>query len=175
MSGEPQIRILISEIEKGCAVLRRITAFYEGYLAKTNNARDRTPEQAIVLADIFASYYTCLETLFLRISQFFENSLVHAKWHQELLHKMTLRIEGVREPVVEDATASNLQELLRFRHFKRYYFEFEYDWDRLEFVRKKFDQVRPDVLNELSQFIVFLRGMLKTDGGSITPEMPGNS
>lgn len=166
MSSETQIRTLISEIEKGCTVLGRITDFYEGYIAQTQNARDRTPEQAIVLADVFASYYTCLETIFLRISQFFENSLAADRWHQDLLHKMTLRIESVREAVLAEATAASLQELLKFRHFKRDYFEFEYDWDRLEFVRKKFDQVRPLVRTDLNRFLGFLRDMLVVEADS---------
>lgn len=164
MSSEAQVRTLISEIEKACSVLGRITAFYEQYVVQTENVRAQTPEQAIVLAEVFANYYTCLETLFLRISQFFENNLARDKWHQDLLHKMTLRIEGLREPVLTDATEANLRELLKFRHFKRYYFEFAYDWDRLQFIRKKFDQARPPVLAELEQFQQFLRGMLDPEG-----------
>ncbi len=45
---------------------------------------------------------------------------------------MILEIEGVRKAVISDETYSNLLEFLKFRHFKRYYFEFDYDWDKLE-------------------------------------------
>jgi hypothetical protein len=42
-------------------------------------------------------------------------------------------------------------------------FVFEYDWDRLQFIRKKFDQARPVVLAELDRFEQFLRGMLDAE------------
>jgi hypothetical protein len=169
MSSEAEIRTLISEVQKGGNVLRKIASFYDAYLSRTSDVRDRTPEQAIVLAEVFVSYYTCLETIFLRISQFFENALAPDKWHQDLLHKMTLRIEGVREPVVSDSTAALLSELLKFRHFKRYYFELDYDWDRLDFVRKKFDRARAEVSAELEGFLGFLRGILPSSSDSPRP------
>ncbi len=168
MSREAELRTLISELQKGQAVLQKVVAFYEAYLARTRQLSERTAEQAIVLADVFASYYTCLETMFVRVSQFFENSLTRDKWHQDLLHKMTLRIDGIREPLLSDATAECLAELLKFRHFKRYYFEFDYDWDRLDFVRKKFDQARPVLGADLDRFMLFLRQVLADN--SLTDE-----
>ena len=52
--------------------------------------------------------------------------------------QMTLTIPEVRPRVISDATFAALSELRRFRHFKRYYFSFDYDWDRLELVRSKY-------------------------------------
>jgi hypothetical protein len=163
MSGKEQVRVLMGELEKHQAVLGKISTFYDGYVLQTVGLRDRTPEQAIVVADVLANYYTCLETVFLRISQFFENSLANERWHQDLLHKMTLRIPGVREAVVADSTASVLLELLKFRHFKRYYFQFEYDWDRLDYLRKKFDQLRPAITTDLEQFKQFLIAIISAE------------
>jgi len=157
MNETARIRTLISELEKGRAVLVKIVSFYDRYLAETQNVRARTTEQAIVVADILVSYYTCLETVFLRISQFFENDLQPEKWHQDLLHKMSLNIEGVRDSVISDESAALLSELLKFRHFKRYYFEFDYDWDRIDFVRKMFDRLRPGVDAGMDSFTGFLR------------------
>ncbi len=154
MSEIPKIRVLLGEIGKSRSVLSRIAGFYDRYLAETDNARARTTEQAIVLSEILANYYTCLETMFLRISQFFENQLEPEKWHQDLLHKMSLCIEGIREPVISDETGLLLAELLRLRHFKRYYFE--YDWDRIDFLLKKFQMLRPALQIDLDQFTEFL-------------------
>jgi hypothetical protein len=64
---------------------------------------------------------------------------------------MTLHIEGIREQVLSDRTAPLLSELLKFRHFRRYYFEFEYDWDRIDFLRKKLEQARPVVERDLDR------------------------
>jgi hypothetical protein len=61
---------------------------------------------------VITSYYTCLETIFLRISQFFENQLNPEKWHKHLLEKMRIQINGVREQAISDDTYYLLLELL---------------------------------------------------------------
>ena len=65
---------------------------------------------------------------------------------------MTLEIEGVRVAAVSAAAFSPLFELLKFRHFKRYYFEPEYDWDRLDFLVAKLRQAHPLVMEDLTRF-----------------------
>ncbi len=57
---------------------------------------------------------------------------------------------------VREGTRDALLELMRFRHFTRYYYDISYDWDRLDFLMRKFAQVRPmigedmDILENLS-------------------------
>jgi hypothetical protein len=123
------------------------------------DSQARRMDQAIVISDLICSYYTCLETIFLRISQFFENSLSKEKWHLDLLQKMTLQIDGIRNAVILDETYNILVELLKFRHFKRYYFELEYDWDKLDFVQKKFKQADEKVKKDLAKFFIFLENL----------------
>ncbi len=43
-------------------------------------------------------------------------------WHRPLLEKMALEIEDVRPKVIGDAAYHGLLELLKYRHFARYYF-----------------------------------------------------
>ena len=106
---------------------------------------------------MFVSFYTCLETAFLRISQFFENALNSSRWHEQLLRAMTRTIPSVRERVISDASYAALSELRRFRHFKRYYFAFDYDWDRLELVRAKYLACRGPVRAELAAYSAYLQ------------------
>lgn len=49
-----------------------------------------------------------------------------------------------------------LLKLPKFRHFKRYYFALNYDWDKLEFVQKKYDQLKIRIYEELNLFIEYL-------------------
>ena len=42
------------------------------------------------MATLIESNYTCAETILLRISQYFENSLSDQRRHKDLLEKMTL-------------------------------------------------------------------------------------
>jgi hypothetical protein len=153
-----KVKILIREIEKGQEVLARIFGYYSTFLKEHSNIwKAQKTEDAIVLSEIMTNAFTCLETIFLRISQHFENSLHKERWHQDLLHKMTLRIEGIRERAVADKTHAVLTEFLKFRHFRRYYFEFDYDWDKLQFLVKKFDALKPLIGNDMKRFLKFLK------------------
>lgn len=159
MNDESKILLLKSEINKGLSVLKKIFDFYNNYVTNEYEPAAKRMDQAIVISDLICSYYTCLETIFLRISQFFENTLPEKKWHQDLLQKMTLRIEGIREAVISDETCLVLVELLKFRHFKCYYFELEYDWDKLDFIQKKFNQANEMVKKDLHEFLIFLKNL----------------
>jgi len=151
------IYTLEAEIEKSIKALIKIEIFYNELKELINDRSDT--RNAITLSEIIVNYYTCLETVFFRISSFFENNLSKERWHSELLHKMTLHIKGIREPVISDQSYKILDEFRRFRHFKRYYFDFAYDWDRLEFLQKKFDILIANIKNDLNSFIEFLNNL----------------
>jgi len=156
MSVEGKLLTLESEIKKGFSVLEKITNYYNSYLENEFDPDAKRTDHAIVISDLICNYYTCLETIFFRISQFFENELLTEKWHQDLLQKMTLRIDGVRSAVITEKTYNILLELLKFRHFKRYYFDFNYDWDKLLFIQKKFRQSITYVKKDITEFLSFL-------------------
>ncbi len=156
MSGHPEVLTLIAEIRKSREVLDRITKYYDSHFG-ASSARPETTENAIVLAEVINNYYTCAETIFLRISQHFENSLTAENWHKDLLRKMTLTIPDIRPRVVDERTYVDLEELLRFRHFHRYYLEFNYDWERLRTVESRFRSVREpldDALDEYERYLL---------------------
>ena len=54
--------------------------------------------------------------------------------------------------VLSQSTHHYLDELRRFRHFKRYYFEFDYDWERLDYMAKVLEKVFPKVLQDWKIF-----------------------
>ena len=133
------------------AVYRSMESALDGEIAQLG----RTPISALIVAGLLENYYTCLETIYLRIAQSFENKLEAARWHNDLLQKMTLEIEGVRTAAVSDEAFPPLFELLKFRHFKRYYFELEYDWERLDYLVTKLRQAHPLVTRDLERFVRF--------------------
>ena len=159
MREKKAVEELIKVIERNRAVLKRIDTFYTQYRKDEDISEQKVP-QAIVIADTLSNYYTCLETIFLRISQVFENTLDSERWHGDLLQKMTLRIEGIRETLLSQQSYTILHDFLRFRHFNRYYYQFEYDWDKIEFLMKKYEQVIPLVVNELKQYQDFIDQLL---------------
>jgi len=147
---------LIQEIKKNRKVRNKVDLFYQEFKEKDFQILGKNKSAAIVLSEIIVDYYTCIETLFVKISQFFENNLQKDRWHTDLLYKMTLEVPDIRSQVISDKTHAVLLELLRFRHFRRYYFEFDYDWDKLEFLEKKYNQVKEMFENDILVFENFL-------------------
>ncbi|MFW5744052.1 MAG: hypothetical protein ACOC2D_12325 [Spirochaetota bacterium] len=156
MNGASEIRELIAEIRNTYARLERIHGDLHSALRDDIAALGRTGRSALIPTGLLENYYTCLETSMLRISQHFENNLDPSRWHAELLRKMTLRIEGIRVEVFDEPTYRRLVELLKFRHFRRYYYEIEYDWDRIDYLVAILEKAHPAVLDGLTRFIEFL-------------------
>lgn len=149
-------RLLIGEIRESLEALDKIGATYDRYVVEFSDPQRRDARNAIVLSEVLTTTYTCLETIFFRISRLFENHLEDERWHKELLHKMRIEIPGVRKAVISGESFQFLDELRRFRHFRRYYYAMDYDWKRLEFLRSVYEQLRPAIRNELDQYMIFL-------------------
>jgi len=161
MSVSARILALRGELVRAQRVLLRVEDFLVAYEARLPLSPG--VEEAMVIAQALSNYYTCAETIFVRISRFFENGLEQDRWHQALLEKMVLEIPGLRPRVLSDTTFGNIQELLKFRHFTRYYFELDYDWDKLRFLLKKFNKVRVLLNDELKRFEQYLADLNGTE------------
>jgi len=152
----PDPLVLKSELEDNLAVLQGIYSFFKKALEEDVPKLGRNQSSAFIIAGIIENYYTCLETGLFRISQFFENNLSKERWHSDLLYKMSIAIDTVRIAVLSRETASIMDELLRFRHFKRYYYRLEFDWDRIDYLITKLHRVHPMVLEDVKRFSGFL-------------------
>ncbi len=152
---DSEMDVLIGEITKSISLLNKINEKYLSFSEKRNVFPDNF--DLVVLAEIITDFYTCLETAFVRISKAFENNLEKSKWHANLLERMVIEIPGIRKALLTDRSYNILKEIMRFRHFKTYYFELEYDKDRIDFIEKKYNEVVPLVLQELEIYIIFLQ------------------
>ena len=148
------------------ALIRQYRERLDTILGSVDDALDqavarlgKTPHSALIIASLLENYYTCAESIFLRISQYFENNLEPSRWHADLLQKMTLDIDGIRPRAVDLQDVPALHELRRFRHFRRNYFDLEYDWDRLDFLVKKVRGLHPGLGRSLDRFERFLRDL----------------
>ena len=157
MSHEPQV--LSAEVERITAVLGDIQARMRRAREEDLPRLGRTELTAVFVAQLLDNFYTAVETLFLRVSQYFENRLSSERWHSNLIEKMTLQVNGVRTRVIREDAARLLQELMRFRHFKRYYLELDYDWAKLDFLLDIFDRVVPLLERDLREFKDFLASL----------------
>jgi hypothetical protein len=155
--SDPRNAELAAVIEKQIRLAQSIRSAIAQAMEHDVPLLGRTGNAAILVAGLIENYYTCLETAWQKISQRFENHLESGRWHAELLDKMRIRIDGLRIPAVSEENYPALLELLKFRHFRRYYFELEYDWDRIDFLLKKLGQAHDLAIADLRSFIAFLK------------------
>lgn len=156
-TGRVSVAPLLAEIRKSRRVLGRIEAYHDEYLRKMVESTAPSRENRIVIAEILVNYYTCLETIFRRVSQFFENERSTERRHYDLLDNMTVDVEGVRPNLLSERSYAALREIMRFRRYKRYHLEFDYDWDKLQALSRTLESVRPQVREDLDQFEARLR------------------
>lgn len=154
--------LLVGEIRESQSVLERLQGLYESYQSQFADPSQRDLRDAVLLAEVLCNTYTCVETILFRISRLFENHLDSQQWHKELLQKMRVEVPGVRQAVLSRETYRLLDELRRFRHFKRYYYDFDYDWRRLDYLRSVYDQVVPLIRADLQAYVDFLMTLADT-------------
>jgi len=164
MNAHEGISSLRGELRRVLHVLERLEEYFINF-QKNRLVKDPGADEAMIVTQSLSNYYTCLETLFFRISQFFENDLESDRWHQSLLDKMMIEIPDYRPAVLSERTHMVLMEFLKFRHFSRYYFELDYDWDKLRYLIKKFNMVHDVIKKEVRAFDSFLENLLKTEKG----------
>ncbi|MGK7942844.1 MAG: hypothetical protein AB4058_00060 [Microcystaceae cyanobacterium] len=148
--------LLIGEMRESLKVLAQINNLYQSYHSNFTTVKQRDLRDAVLLADILCNSYTCVETILFRIARVFENHLEPNQWHKELLRKMHIEIPNIRKAVLSKDSYQLLDELRRFRHFKRYYYDFDYDWSRLDYLRSVYDKLIPLIKKEFNDYINFL-------------------
>jgi hypothetical protein len=160
MTGDDSAKLLAADVEKYTGLLEELHDELDEAIGHDVEILGKTRRTAAMAAAIIESYYTCCETIFFRISQFFENSLSDNRWHKDLLEKMTLEITDLRPNVIDDGIYNDLHELLRFRHFKRYYFSLAFDWERLDEIIKRTRRVHPKLLKNLRVFKSYIEELI---------------
>ncbi len=151
-----ELLVLVGEITESKAVLDVIHRLYSSYKSAFVDEQQRDVRDAVLLADILCNTYTCVETILFRISRVFENHVDTQQWHKELLQKMRIEVPGIRKAVLSQTSYALLDELRRFRHFKRYYYDFEYDWARLDYLKSVYERLFPLIERELDDYAAFL-------------------
>lgn len=153
---QDEILVVIGEINESQRVLVQIYQIYDSYQIAFTEVAQRDLRDAVLLAELMCNTYTCIETVLLRISRLFENTLDPQQWHKELLQRMRLEIPRIRKAVLSPRSYQLLDELRRFRHFRRYYYDFDYDWTRLDYLKGIYEQLFPLIQQELREYAVFL-------------------
>lgn len=156
---DPDIAVLIAQAKNTLEIINQNRHFYLTFKSKEFSMLGQGTTSAMVLSQVFVDFYTCAETFLFRVSQKFENNLQGDKWHKDLLQKMALNISGIRPAVISVDTMNLLNEILMFRHFRRYYFDYHYDWEKLSLIESKYNQALPLLTQDINRFIAFLQSI----------------
>ncbi len=157
-----RFREIPARINQTVAILEELSARIDHFETETLPVLGRTSDAVLIPVQLIENGFTAVETLFVRISQAFENNLDQHRWHTHLLEKMTLEIADVRPRVISDQLYRNLAELMRFRHFKRYYFSLDYDWRKVDLLLQIFRESLPLLKEELYAFSKLVTASLTT-------------
>lgn len=120
-----------------------------------NSLLKKKPSNYILRAggSILHDFYTGIEKIFENIGKEVDRRIpLGEEWHSELLHQMTLDIEGLRPPVISPNTEKILREYLGFRHLFRKRYGFELDWQRMKRLLLKIPQVLSGLEKEIEIF-----------------------
>jgi len=147
-----QIKILKADIGADLAAIAEIYTALDRHAAHLQDEAQR-----IAAAYYLHNLYCAFESIFQRIAAVFGNHLEdRAGWHAELLHRMTLDIEGIRPRVLSASAYDSLDELRRFRHVFRSAYRLQLDVDRLALVVRKARALQTVYEADLHPFIAFL-------------------
>jgi len=93
MSGNDSANLLAADVEKHIGLLEELRNELEEAIEHDVEILGKTRRTAAMAASIIESYYTCCETVFFRISQFFENNLSdnRTQWRSAITTRCTLR------------------------------------------------------------------------------------
>lgn len=98
--------------------------------------------------------FNVIEQMALRVAKRFENAIDDpARWHAELIRRMTLDIPGVRPPLFSRELAAPLSELRGFRHVFTHAYELVLRREKLELLLTDADSVVSGLRERALRFV----------------------
>jgi len=115
----------------------------------------KTPDfiEMSAAALILHSFYNGIEIILRFINKFYDTKLPNdTKWHMELLEKAFIPNEN-RKKIFNIELQETLEEYLKFRHFVRHSYGFQLDWERMEDLILRINDIWIKVKNDINLFI----------------------
>ena len=120
------LTILLKELEADCGI-----AADAARKATERNAQE-SPGHLEACAYELARFYNTFERMLERICQEFENHFdKRGDYHERLLQRLNLSLEGIRPAFIPSEQLSDLRELKGFRHLMRHAYDLKLRANRL--------------------------------------------
>ena len=101
--------------------------------------------------------YGAFEQLFEEVARFFENQIDEARYHADMIRRMQLEIQGIRPALLSAETASDLDELRRFRHLFRHAYAADLDPGKVADLAAKVAHLQRNFARDFERFLTLLR------------------
>lgn len=150
MENKIRISLLKSEIDAQIKLIEVI--FSEIQERKKGIKKNKIRLES--LAYKIHNLYCAFEDLMKIVARCFENQIDDiARYHKELLKRMTLKIDGIRPALFSDETFKLLDELRSFRHFFRHAYSYEIKYEKVKSLLDSVDKLRLRYKQDIECFI----------------------
>lgn len=127
-------------------------------LSRVGDGTTATEKEIVYLGYQLHNLYSALEDLFKNVAACFENQVDDlARFHRDLLQKMSFAIPGVRPNLLNRESYQLLDELRRFRHVFRHAYTYQLDQARIASLQTRILASWGQVEFDLDEFESFLR------------------
>ena len=124
-----EFNLLKAELDAQIKEIEKIFAEIEERKKGVNRSKAKLESLAYKLHNLYCAF----EDLFKVIARHFENHVEDiARFHKELLKRMSIRIEGVRPALLSEDAFKVLDELRAFRHYFRHAYSYELRHEKLK-------------------------------------------
>ncbi len=154
--GKQLIRRLQSEIDQE-------VSFLEALLQELKTLELRLTYKKVSNLDLRAAdsilhdFYNGVENIFRRVAQELDGGLPAGEdWHKQLLIDMSLKIKGVRPPLISEDVKLKLQRFLGFRHVFRNIYGFHLEQEQIKTLVKEFPRTLLCLKKEIAAFQKYL-------------------
>ncbi|MGA1823111.1 MAG: hypothetical protein ACMUIP_00515 [bacterium] len=98
--------------------------------------------------------YCAFEDLCKIVARHFENQIEDlARYHKELLRRLSLSIEGVRPALISEESYKELDELRAFRHFFRHAYSYELKYEKIISPLESANKLKNFYQRDIAQFL----------------------
>ncbi len=149
--GKEDITLLIADITTQMGFVKSVMETLEERLQEVQ------PDDPVRLESIayqLHNLYNAIEDLLKLVAAHFENHIADAaRWHTELLYRMSQDIAGIRPALLSSESYRLLNGLRGFRHFFRHAYNVPIDFEELNFNIKRAQQLYPYLTQDVNRFL----------------------
>lgn len=146
---------ILSDLDKIAQIFNRFGKAYGRYMSSKEYSN--LVEAGFYVNQIFSGF----ERIFKNISNVFENKIDELSWHQSLLGRMTLPLEGIRPAVISNETRSLLDDLRGFRHFFRHAYDTDIEPKKFSIVADSAFKLKEQYVIEIRKFLSFIDRLIE--------------